>query len=145
MLFEGVCLHNYRHPDLCRVRNLGCEQQVVSHFGLIRQIGQIRCCVPAVSIFAGTFCSEKGAQNQRSPLNFPGPPKGPLYRMVLGHNLHHMAPFGISRPGFCMVFQRASVFVFMPGDVFGARDWIFGSWVNILTRGPFWVKSMSRK
>ena len=30
-------------------------------------------------------------------------------QMVLGHNLHYMAPFGIPRAWFCIVFQRASL------------------------------------
>ena len=57
--------------------------------------------------------------------------------MVLGHNLHYMAPFGILRTGFCMVFQRASFVFSCPGTDFGAQDLIFGPGVNILARGPF--------
>ena len=30
-------------------------------------------------------------------------------KLVFGHNLHYMAPFGIPRTGFCMFFQPASV------------------------------------
>ena len=33
------------------------------------------------------------------------------FKMVFGHNLHYMAPFGIPRTGFCMVFQHASLVV----------------------------------
>ena len=29
-------------------------------------------------------------------------------KMVLGHNLHHMAPFGILEAAFCMFFRLAS-------------------------------------
>ena len=59
--------------------------------------------------------------------------------MVFGHNLHYMAPFGIPRPGFCMVFQRASFVFSCPGLDVGAGDPIFGPRVNILARGPFLV------
>ena len=41
-------------------------------------------------------------------------------RMVLGHNLHYMAPFAIPRAGFCMVFQRASFVSSCPEADFGA-------------------------
>ena len=62
--------------------------------------------------------------------------------MVFGHNLHYMAPFGIPRPGFCMIFQRASSFhargriiqpgirfgdlgsTFWPGDLFWVNTWV---------------------
>ena len=68
--------------------------------------------------------------------------------MVFGHNLHYMPPFGIPRPGFCMVFQRASfVFhargqifepgigfldpgsTFWPGDLFGVKKWSPKKWI----------------
>ena len=51
--------------------------------------------------------------------------------------LEYMAPFAIPRPGFCMVFQRASVVFSCPGSDFLAWDLIFGSQVNSLARGPF--------
>ena len=57
--------------------------------------------------------------------------------MVFGHNLRYMAPFDVSRAGFCMVFRRASF-------VFHAWGWILeagvGFWnpeVDILARGRF--------
>ena len=56
--------------------------------------------------------------------------------MVLGHNLHHMAPFGIPRAAFCMVFRRASFVFSCPGVDFGAQDRILDPQVNILARGP---------
>ena len=46
-------------------------------------------------------------------------------RMFFGHNLRYMAPFGIPRTGFYMVFQRAS-FVFMPRDDFLSPGSDFG-------------------
>ena len=73
--------------------------------------------------------------------------------MIVGHNLHYMAPFGIPRPGFCMFFQPASfVFhawgrmfepgigfwiprsTFWPGDPFGVKE---GSRKNVLRRNHF--------
>ena len=38
-------------------------------------------------------------------------------KMVLGHNLHYIAPFAIPRTGFCMVFQRASFVVHARGQI----------------------------
>ena len=48
----------------------------------------------------------------------PGPILRVHSKMVFGHNLHYMAPFGIPRPGFCMVFQRASFVCSCPGTDF---------------------------
>ena len=55
-------------------------------------------------------------------------------KMVLGHNLHHMAPFGILEAGFCMVFRPASFWFLVPGShfwtpepKFGAGIWKLGS------------------
>jgi len=45
--------------------------------------------------------------------------KGFHANMVLGHNLHHMAPFSILEAGFCMVFRRASFVFLVPGARFG--------------------------
>ena len=50
--------------------------------------------------------------------------KGP--KMVLGYNLHHMAPFGILEAGFCMVFRCASFWFWAPGVHFGTPDPNFG-------------------
>ena len=41
--------------------------------------------------------------------------------MVFGHNLRYMAPFDFSRPGFCMVFQRAYFVFSCPGTDLGGR------------------------
>ena len=65
--------------------------------------------------------------------------------MVLGHNLHHMAPFEIPRAGFHMVFQRASFVFSCPGVDFGAQDRILDPQVNILGWGAFWAKKMVPK
>ena len=55
-------------------------------------------------------------------------------KMVFGHNLHHMAPFGILEAGFCMVFRPASFWFLVPGTrfwtpepKFGSRIWKLGS------------------
>ena len=42
--------------------------------------------------------------------------------MVFGHNLHHMAPFGILEAGFCMVFRPASLCFWPRGWIVGPRD-----------------------
>ena len=47
-------------------------------------------------------------------------------KMVLGHNLHHMAPFPNPRAGFCMVFRRASFIFLVPGTTSWTRDPILG-------------------
>ena len=65
--------------------------------------------------------------------------------MVFGHNLHHMAPFGIPRVAFCMVFRRASFVFSCQGTDFGAQDQIWDPQVNILARGPFWHQNMVPK
>ena len=72
--------------------------------------------------------------------------------MILGHNLHHMAPFEIPRAGFCMVFQRASFVFSCPGADFGAQDrildpqdQILDPQVNVLAWGPFWYQKMAPK
>ena len=59
------------------------------------------------------------------------------FKMVVGHNLHNMAPFAIPNTGFCMVFQRASFVFSCPGADVWAQERIFGSRVNMLARGPF--------
>ena len=73
-------------------------------------------------------------------------------KMVLGHNLHHMAPFAIPRAGCCMVFQRASFVFSCPGADFGAQDRILDTQerildpqVNILGWGAFWHQQMVPK
>ena len=62
--------------------------------------------------------------------------------MVFGHNLQHMAPFGIPTTGFCMVFQHGTLVFSPPGTIFGTPDPKFGSW---LRRGPFSRKKGARK
>ena len=66
-------------------------------------------------------------------------------KMVLGHNLHHMAPFEIPRAGFCMVFHRASFVFSCPGAGLGAQDRILDPQVNILGWGPFWHQKVVPK
>ena len=51
---------------------------------------------------------------------FPSPQIwAPYAKMVLGHDLQHMAPFGATTTGFCMVFQPATL-------IFSTLDSIFG-------------------
>ena len=59
-----------------------------------------------------------------------------LIRMVFGHNLHHMAPFGILEAGFCMVFRCASFWLLVPGT----HCWTPGpkSRPRIWKLGPGW-------
>ena len=47
--------------------------------------------------------------------------------MVFGHNLHHIASFGILEAGFCMVFRSASFWFLVPGSHFGSLEPKFGS------------------
>ena len=56
--------------------------------------------------------------------------------MVFGHNLHHMAPFGILEAGFCMVFRPASFWFLVPGTHFGTPEPKFGTVIWKL--GPGW-------
>ena len=60
----------------------------------------------------------------------------------LGHNLQHMAPFGIPTTGFCMVFQYATLVFSTLGTVLGTPDIKFGS---RLGRGPFGHTNGPRK
>ena len=39
--------------------------------------------------------------------------------MVFGHNLQHMAPFGVPTTVFCMVFRHATLVFSTPGAIFG--------------------------
>ena len=48
-------------------------------------------------------------------------------KMVFGHNLQHMAPFGIPTSGFCMVFQYGSLIFSTPGPILGPQDLDLGS------------------
>ena len=47
-------------------------------------------------------------------------------RMVFGHNLQHMAPFGVPTTVFCMVFRHATLVFSTPGTIFGTLDSRFG-------------------
>ena len=58
--------------------------------------------------------------------------------MVFGHNLQHMAPFGVSTTGFCMVFRHATLVCSTPGAIFGTPDPNFGP---RLGQGPFLTKN----
>ena len=40
--------------------------------------------------------------------------------IVFGHNLQHVAPFGATTSGFCMVFQYATLIFSTPDPIFGA-------------------------
>ena len=48
-------------------------------------------------------------------------------KMGFGHNLQHMAPFGIPTSGFCMVFQYGSLVCSTPtpGPIWDPRIWIW--------------------
>ena len=46
--------------------------------------------------------------------------------MVFGHNLQHMAPFGISTSGFCMVFRYANLIFSIMDLKFGAPGVLAG-------------------
>ena len=46
--------------------------------------------------------------------------------MVFGHNLQHMAPFGIPNTGFCMVFRHANFVILGSRMIFGHQDPEFG-------------------
>ena len=69
----------------------------------------------------------------RSPLGpswAPGPSsivQAMWPKMVFGHNLQHMAPFGIPTSGFCMVFQYGSLIFSTPGPILGPQDLDLGS------------------
>ena len=79
----------------------------------------------------------------RSPLGpswAPGPSsivQAMWPKMVFGHNLQHIAPFGIPTSGFCMVFQYGSLIFSTPGPILGPQDLDLGSgWAGDL----FWTK-----
>lgn len=44
---------------------------------------------------------------------------GPYPKMVWGHSLQHMAPFGALTTGFCMVFDSPTFIVLTPDPVLG--------------------------
>ena len=60
-----------------------------------------------------------------------------LPNMFFGHNLHHVAPFGILEAGFCMVFRRASFCCLVPGTHFWTPEPKFGP--RIWKLGPGWA------
>ena len=56
-------------------------------------------------------------------------------RMVFGHNLQHMAPFGLSTTGFCMVFHYGTLVFSGPEAIFGVQDLDLGSgWAGHLSQ-----------
>ena len=64
--------------------------------------------------------------------------KGFHANMVLGNNLHHMAPFSILEAGFCMVFRRASFMFSVPWAGFGTPGPKFWPGLGL---GPFWSEN----
>ena len=56
-----------------------------------------------------------------------------------------MAPFGIPRPGFCMVFQRASFVFSCPGQTFDAGIGFFDLGATFWPGDILGVKNGSRK
>ena len=60
--------------------------------------------------------------------------------MVFGHNLQHMAPFGIPTSGFCMVFQYGSLIFSTPDPILGPPDPRFGSWRVPAGLGTFFAQ-----
>ena len=48
-------------------------------------------------------------------------------KMVFGHNLQHMAPFGIPTSGFCMVFRCATLVFLTSEPILGPQDPDLGS------------------
>ena len=60
--------------------------------------------------------------------------------MVFGHNLQHMAPFGIPTSGFCMVFQYGSLIFSTPEPIFGTPDPRSGSGRVPAGLGTFFAK-----
>ena len=56
----------------------------------------------------------------RISLRRPTPSWAPHPRKVWGHHLQHMAPFGATTGGFCMVFQRATLIFSTPEPILGA-------------------------
>ena len=55
--------------------------------------------------------------------------------------MQHMAPFGISITGFCMVFRYATLIFSNPGSICGTPDSKFVPWLG---RGPFSAKHGTR-
>ena len=104
-------------------------------------------------IEVGFICSRLPPVPQAC-LEQPFQQNGP--KMVLGHNLHHMSPFGILQAGFCMVFRPASFCFFWPGVSFlvpgtpflvpgttnGNQDFQIGP---RLGRGGFWINNWGWK
>ena len=60
--------------------------------------------------------------------------------MFFGHNLHHMAPFGILEAGFCMVFRPASFWFLVPGTHFWTPEPKFGP--GIWKLGSGWPREV---
>ena len=58
--------------------------------------------------------------------------------MVFGHNLQHLAPFGIPTSGFCMVFQYESFIFSTSGAILGPQDLDLGSSWAVGTNRQKW-------
>ena len=65
--------------------------------------------------------------------------------MVFGHNLQHMAPFGILTTGFCMVFRYAILIFSTTETIFGTPDPNLDPTGFRLGQGPFLAKNGARK
>ena len=61
-------------------------------------------------------------------------------KMVLGHNLHHMAPCSILEAGLCVAFRPASFWFWAPGVHFGTSEPKFGP--GIWKLGPGWPREV---
>ena len=60
----------------------------------------------------------------------------PTPKMVWGHNLQHMAPFGALTGGFCMVFQPTTLIFLTLDPIFGAPTLDLGPGRPRHRRGP---------
>ena len=78
-------------------------------------------------------------QGHRLPNGKGLPPKiwGHHPKMVCGHNLQHMAPFGALTNGFCMFFDSSTLIFLTPDLIFGAPNPRARPWE---AQGPFWAQ-----
>ena len=105
---EEFCLRellNYRHPGPRRASKGGSEQHLLAPLQLARVA---RGLVWPGLAWVGLVCP----------------------RMVLGHNLHHMARFPVSRTGLGMVFRRAHFILLVPETRFWTRGPFFGPGIS---------------
>ena len=93
---------------------------------------------PRGTVGEDTAVDPAPGQGTLAIFHYPGFVGGgpPWPKMVFGHNLHRMAPFGILEAGFCMVFRPASFWFWVPRTNIGARG---QNWSKNLILGPFWV------